>query len=85
MRVELFGIPRLRAGVCEATLAAATLGEALTALAAQFPRLNGECICNGQLAAGYAANLNGERFVNDPATALSDRDTLLLLAADAGG
>ena len=32
-----------------------------------------------------SANLNGERFVSDLATALSDDDHLLILSADVGG
>jgi hypothetical protein len=35
---------------------------------------------------GYAVNLDGERFVRDPATPLARVKTLLLLlSADAGG
>ncbi len=53
MRVELFGIPRLRAGVCEATLAAATLGEA------RALGLEGEI---GSLLAGKSADLCSVRL-----------------------
>lgn len=85
IRVELFGVPRQRAGVSEAEVAGRTLGDVLAALAARFPRLAGECICDARLAAGYTANVNGQRFVVDPATPLADGDAVLLLAADAGG
>jgi hypothetical protein len=32
-----------------------------------------------------AANLNGDRFVSDPTTALAADDHVLILSADAGG
>jgi hypothetical protein len=48
IRVEFFGVPRQRAGVAEAILESptppATLGDALHALAVQFPQLAGECL-----------------------------------------
>jgi molybdopterin converting factor small subunit len=31
------------------------------------------------------ANLNGQRFVTDPATALKPGDAILILSTDAGG
>jgi len=85
IHVELFGIPRERAGVGAAEVAGRTLGDVLTALAARFPRLAGECICDARLVDGYTANVNGQRFVVDPATPLADGDAVLLLSADAGG
>jgi hypothetical protein len=89
LRVEFFGIARQRAGVAggEITLASeqATLGAALVVLEKDFPGLAGECIAGGHLQQGLSANLDGERFVSDPATILGDRDCLLLLSADAGG
>ena len=33
----------------------------------------------------FVANLNGDRFVSDPATPLGDDDCVLILSADAGG
>ena len=83
--VELFGIPRERAGVARADASASTLGEVLALLAVRFPRFAESCVQNGELAEGYVANLNGRAFVTDPATALSDGDSVLILSADAGG
>lgn len=83
--VELFGIPRQRAGLAQTTASGARLDEVLADLAQQFPRLAEECIAGGQLRHGYLANLNGQRFIADPATPLAAGDALLILSADAGG
>jgi molybdopterin converting factor small subunit len=83
--VELFGIPRERAGVAKADATASTLGEMLALLALRFPRFAESCVRDGELAQGYVANLNGRAFITDPATVLSDGDAVLILSADAGG
>ena len=84
MHVELLGVPRERAGIAELDLQASTLGELLVALAVRFPSL-GELITTDRLPASVVANLNGDRFVSDPATRLSEGDSVLILSADAGG
>lgn len=83
--VELFGIPRSRAGVARTTAEGACLGEVLADLAGRFPRLAETCVQGRCLRPGFTANLRGERFVTDPETALDDGDRLLLLSLDAGG
>ena len=83
--VELFGIPRQRAGVAQVEVDGVRLDEILAALVARFPRLADECIADDRLQAGYLANLNGRRFVSDPDTLLQPGDALLILSADAGG
>ncbi len=83
--VELFGIPRQRAGVAQVEVDGARLGEILAALVSRFPRLADECIADDRLQSGYLANLNGQRFVSDPDTRLRSGDALLILSADAGG
>jgi molybdopterin converting factor small subunit len=83
--VELFGIPRERAGTERVQCAPARLGDVLAHLLARFPRLADECIAGDRLQSGYLANLNGQKFVTDPATELTDGDSLLILSADAGG
>jgi molybdopterin converting factor small subunit len=83
--VELFGIPRERAGTAKAESNGTTLGEVLADLALRFPRLSAECIAAGRLSAGYMANLNGQRFVSNPETPLQPGDALLILSTDAGG
>jgi len=85
IQVEMFGIPRARAGVEKAVARGDCLGDVLTDLAAQFPALAGSCIAGCELKSGFTANLNGERFVTDPTTPLGCDYTLLLLNLDAGG
>jgi len=83
--VELFGIPRSRAGIAKTTAEGDCLGDVLVDLAVRFPELAETCIEGRSLRPGYTANLRGERFVTDPETVLNDGDTLLLLTLDAGG
>ncbi len=84
VRVELFGIPRRRAGVAFADARGSRLRDVLADLADRFPGLE-TCIDRDRLLPGYIANLNGDRFISDPDTALSPGDSLLILSADAGG
>lgn len=83
--VELFGIPRARAGVATTTVAGSQLGDVLDELALRYPALAETCIDRRRLRPGYVANLGGDRFVTDPETPLAAGETLLILSADAGG
>jgi molybdopterin converting factor small subunit len=83
--IELFGVPRLRAGTARFTVEAATVGDALAALAGSAPSLGGLLTSGGAVNLAYRLCVNATRFVSDPATPLTDGDTLLILAADAGG
>ncbi len=88
MQVEFFGIPRERAGRAEMEVQADTLGQLLTTLEVQVPRF-GEFIRRDlsgvRLHPVFVASLNGNRFVSDPETPLSEKDRVLILSADAGG
>jgi molybdopterin converting factor small subunit len=85
VRVELFGIPRVRAGVAEVTVSGTQLGDVLSELAERFPAL-AECCINGRaLRNGFTVNIGGERFVSAPDTPLHDGDCVLLMSHDAGG
>ena len=84
MHVEFLGIPRERAGVAELELQADTLGQLLSTLATRLPPLR-ELIVIDRLHPAFVANLNGDRFVSDPATPLTATDNVLILSADAGG
>jgi molybdopterin converting factor small subunit len=84
MRVEFLGLPRERAGVAAIDVDAGTLGQLLDALASRFPAF-GDLVRGGRLHPSFAANVNGDRFVTDPRTALKDDDCVLILSADAGG
>jgi molybdopterin synthase sulfur carrier subunit len=83
--IELFGVPRLRAGKGRVDCHARTIGEALVALAAECPALEGTVTDAGRVRPAYALSLNGERFVTDPALPLVPGDVLLLISADVGG
>jgi molybdopterin converting factor small subunit len=83
--VELFGIPRARAGTAHTTAAGTNLGEVLFDLAARYPALAATCIDGRELREGFIANLGAEQFVTSPETPLNEGDTLLLLSIDAGG
>ena len=85
VRVELYGLPRHRAGLSQLEVEAGTLGELCGELGAQAPALRGVCLSEAGLANGYLANLNGRRFVSDPATRLQPGDCVLILSADVGG
>ncbi len=83
--VELFGIPRARAGVAITVANGSTLGDVFLDLSTRFPALGEACIQGRFLKAGYTANLRGEQFVTDPAIHLKEGDLILLLSMDAGG
>jgi molybdopterin converting factor small subunit len=88
MRVEFYGVTRERAGVSELEVEAETLGQLLGTLASQFPSFDRLITRDGQgsrLHPAFAANLNGDQFVSDPATRLQSSDSVLILSADAGG
>jgi molybdopterin converting factor small subunit len=83
--IELFGIPRLRAGTGRLHLEAASLAAALRALGRACPALDGPVIAGEVLHPAYRACLNGEHFISDPATPLASGDVLLVMSADVGG
>jgi molybdopterin converting factor small subunit len=89
IRVEFFGIARERAGTSELSLdlheATASLGQVLNRVVAQLPGLGRELFVDGRLHQSLSANLDGARFVHDPATMIRDGQSLLILSADAGG
>ncbi len=85
VEVELFGIPRARAGVGTTSARGANLGDVLADLARRFPALADACIDGRQLKASYLASLDGRQFVTDPETPLTEGASLLILSADAGG
>jgi molybdopterin converting factor small subunit len=85
VRIELFGVPRLRAERDVYDVEAATLGAALRALALECPALTPAVVEDGRLGSAYLVAVNGRQFTADPDTALADGDVLLLMAAQAGG
>jgi len=89
IRVEFYGIARQRAGLSELRLDAPPggmrFGDALAELAVRLPQLGRELVSGSRLHESLTANLDGLRFVSDPATLISDGQSLLILSADAGG
>ena len=85
MRIELFGVARLRAGTDAVEVDALTVGEALRVLAQLCPNLNPEVLIDGRMTEHFLVSLNGELFVSDPGQTLQTEDTLLILGAQAGG
>jgi len=61
------------------------VGEAIAALERECPQLSGDILVQGWPIRAYRLALNGELFVTNPALQLADGDSLMLLAADAGG
>jgi molybdopterin converting factor small subunit len=84
MHVEFLGVSRDRAGMADVQVQADTLGRLLEQLAARMPGL-APLIVADRLHPSLAANLNGDRFISDPATPLDEDDRVLILSADAGG
>jgi molybdopterin converting factor small subunit len=83
--IELFGIPRARAGVAQTLATGENLGDILSDLAKKLPELGATCIDGRTLRPGFVVNLSGERFVTSPETPIRPSDTILLLSLDAGG
>ena len=83
--IELYGVPRLRAGRGQVSVEAGSVAEAIAALEQQCPELAGCVVVAGRLLPTYRLSLNGQVFVSDPATRLRPGDSLVLVAADAGG
>ena len=85
VEVELFGIPRARAGTARTNATGDCLGDVLVDLAAKFPKLAEACIDGRTLRPSYMASLGGRQFVTAPETPLIAGETVLLLSIDAGG
>jgi len=89
IRVELYGIPRQRAGTellqVAGQSAGVSLAQILADLEKQSPELAEACFHEGCLRNGYLASIDGKTFVTDPQTVIRPGQSLLLFSADAGG
>src|SRR5262249_10241829 len=84
--IELFGVPRLRAGRAALEVDARSVGEALRALARACPELEPAVVEGGRLARHYLLALNGAQLLrDDPSIALAPGDVLVVVSAEAGG
>ncbi|MEZ6065640.1 MAG: MoaD/ThiS family protein [Planctomycetaceae bacterium] len=85
IRVEFYGIPRLRAKRPALDVEAETVREALQQTVQVLPGLADCCTPDGGLRSGYLLSIDGVRFISDVTQELRPGQTLLLLSRDAGG
>ena len=85
VQVELFGIPRQRAGHSVVEAHGPRLADVLSHLALRLTALDECCIDVDRLRPGYVASLSGKRFVSDPQTCIDPGEVVLIFSADAGG
>jgi molybdopterin synthase sulfur carrier subunit len=83
--IELYGVPRMRAGRSEVAVDASCLGDALAALGRACPVLTPSVVDGPRLQRCYVVAINGIQFTADAAHPLRDGDAIVLLSADAGG
>lgn len=85
IRVEFYGIPRVRAGIAAKDVDATTVRELCQILAQQLPAFAAACLNNDQLSAETLLSINGRNFTRDPAIELHEGDVVLIFSADVGG
>jgi molybdopterin converting factor small subunit len=89
IHVEFYGIARRRAGTAGLSIlpeqSDASLAEVWRALSRALPEWGAACVQDGRLRPEFVTNVDGKRFVADPATRLQAGQTVMILAADAGG
>jgi hypothetical protein len=83
VRVEFYGLARLRAGRAELLIEAATVGEALAVADAMCPQLH--AMSDTGLSPELLVSVGGRRFTRDTREAIPDGQSLLVLGADPGG
>lgn len=83
--IELFGIPRHRAGRAEVRVPAGTLNEVLLSLQSACPGLKDVRRDDGRLAPEYLLSIDGRSFLGDLNQTLVAGARLILLSADVGG
>lgn len=83
MRVEFYGLARLRAGRADLIVEAGTVQQALAAAQAACPGLR--VLRDNRVSPEYLVSLGGTRFTTNLDEPLADGDTVLVFGADAGG
>jgi len=83
--IELFGVPRMRAGRDAVAVEAGCLGDALAALGRACPVLAPSVVDGQRLHPCYVVAINGVQFTADAKHPLTAGDAIVLLSADAGG
>jgi molybdopterin converting factor small subunit len=83
--IELYGVPRMRAGRDAVAVEAGCLGDALAALGRECPVLAPSVVDGQRLQPCYVVAINGVQFTSDAKHLLADGDAIVLLSSDAGG
>jgi molybdopterin converting factor small subunit len=83
VRLEFYGLARLRGGRTELQVDAATIGAALAAADAACPNLRVRS--DSALSPEYRLSVGGRFFTDNLNEPLADGEALLILGADAGG
>ncbi len=83
--VELYGLPRLRAGAERRELEPGRLRDVLTALARALPGLVPDIIHDGRLTEHALIAVDGRDLLVDPEAAVPDGTVLVLISAQSGG
>jgi molybdopterin converting factor small subunit len=83
IRVEFYGLARLRAGRAELLVNARTIGAALTGADAACPHLRSRR--DTGLAPEYRVSVGGRYFTDRLEEPLAEGDSVLVLGADPGG
>ena len=83
--VELYGLPRLRAGAERIELAAGRLDVLLAALALALPGLVPDIIADGELTEHALVAIDGRSLLVDPGAEIPDGAVLVMISAQAGG
>ena len=83
--VELYGLPRLRAGAERVELAAGRLDAVLAALARTLPGLVPDIIADGKLTEHALVAIDGRSLLVDPHAEVPDGAVLVMISAQAGG
>ena len=83
--IELYGLPRLRAGAERLEVAPGRLREILTALAAALPGLVPDIVRDGQLTEHALIAVDGRDLLVDPHADIPDDTVLVLISAQSGG
>ena len=83
VRVEFYGLARLRAGQPGFMVEAGTVGAALAAVEAVCPDL--KVVLEGRVSPFYLVSVRGEQFTTELSQSLGVGDCLIIFGADAGG
>jgi hypothetical protein len=83
--IELYGLPRLRAGAERCELPAGPLHTLLSGLAGALPGLVPDILHNGRLTEHALIAIDGRDLLVDPDAVVCDGAVLVLISAQAGG